>query len=205
MAKPERELPQLHSMPDARGKRRRTSSDGSANATTAGHHLDLSYQRVLQLVDEKALVRLPNGRFDLDDCRVRYIRWLRDSERRAVKSKADQAFTDAKAELIRIRIEEKRKTLMSTEKAAGDMEKVIGAFLTKLSGIAPRIARLAGNSLSVRREINAIVFEARKELADLFNKFADEEGEPPMEPPPAGATRPSERTPTTDTEEDVLA
>ena len=87
---------------------------------------------------------------------------------------------------------------MSTEKAAGDMEKVIGAFLSKLSGIAPRIARLAGNSLVVRREVDAIVFETRKELADLFNKFADEEGEPPLEPPPVGATRPSEQPSTTD-------
>ena len=149
-------------------------------------------------------MQLPNGRFNLDDCRVRYIRWLRDPERRASKSKADQAFTDAKAELIRIRIEEKRGTLMSTQLAADDMERVIGAFLTKLHGIAPRIARLAGNSLPVRREIDAIVFETRKELAGFFNQLADERGEPPLETPPAGATRPSEQ-PMTDTEKDEPA
>ena len=90
------------------------------------------------------------------------------SERRVVKSRADNAFTQAKAELICIRIEEKRGTLMSTELAANDMERVIGAFLTKLCGIAPRLARLCGNSLPVRREIDAIVFETRKELAAFF-------------------------------------
>ena len=76
-----------------------------------------------------------------------YIRWLRAPERRVVKSRADNAFTQAKASSIRIRIEEKRGTLMSTELAANDMERVIGAFLTKLCGIAPRLARLCGNSL----------------------------------------------------------
>ena len=63
------------------------------NATTAGHHLDLSHQRILQMVEDNVLQKLANGRFDLDDCRVRYIRWLRDPERRSAKSKADQEFT----------------------------------------------------------------------------------------------------------------
>jgi hypothetical protein len=72
---------------------------------------------------------------------------------------------------------------METDKAMADMELVIGCFISKLSSIAPRIARVAGNSLVVRREIDAIVFEARKDLANLFNKFADEAGEPPAEAP----------------------
>ena len=92
---------------------------------------------------------------------------------------------------------------MSTEQAAADMETVIGAFIIKLCGIAPRVARLAGNSLPVRREIDAIVFEVRKELAAYLYKLGDERGEPDY-PPPAGATRPSEQA-VTDTEEDEPA
>ena len=68
------------------------------NATTVGQHLDLSHQRVLQLVEENVLQRLSNGRFDLNDCRLRYIHWLRDPERRSAKSKADQEFTQAEAD-----------------------------------------------------------------------------------------------------------
>ena len=47
-------------------------------------------------------------------------------------------------ELIRIRIAERTKTLMPTEKVMADMELVIGRFISKLSSKAPRIARLAG-------------------------------------------------------------
>ena len=119
----------------------------------------------------------------MDDCRIKYLRWLRAPERRTVKSEADQAFTQAKTELIAIRVREKKRELMETDQATADMELVIGAFLSKLSSIAPRIGRAAGNSLLVRKEIDAIVFEARKDLADLFNKFADERGEPPAEAP----------------------
>ena len=34
-------------------------------------HLDLSHQRIHQLVDEHVIARLPHGRFDQNDCRVR--------------------------------------------------------------------------------------------------------------------------------------
>jgi hypothetical protein len=46
-------------------------------------HLDLSRQRIQQLVDENVMAPLPDGRFDQDECRVRYFRWLRDPERRS--------------------------------------------------------------------------------------------------------------------------
>ena len=209
MAKPAREMPPLHRplpvKPGARSKQQQPQTgDKTVGAQQLAKHLDLTYPRISQLVADHVLEKLPSGRFNVDACRVAYIRWLRAPERRVVKSKADNAFTQAKAELIRIRIEEKRGTLMSAELAADDMERVIGAFLTKLCGIAPRLARLCGNSLPVRREIDAIVFETRKELAAFFNQLGDERGEPPLEPFPAGAVRPSEQA-VTDTEEDEPA
>jgi hypothetical protein len=202
MAKPARELPQLHSISDAPGRRRRHSPDGSANATTAARHLDLSHHRIAQLVDENVLQRLPNGRFDLNDCRVRYIRWLRDPERRTAKSKVDQEFTQAKAELIRIRIAEKQKVLMLTDEAMEVGEKLIGTMLTAMSGMAPRVARCAGNSVAVRREVDAIVYETRVNLANIFNQFAEEAERSPLELPPLAGPPSEQPLPTADTEED---
>ena len=99
MAKPARELPPLHRLspvqPGARSKQRQ-AADGTVSSSVLGRHLDLTYQRVLQLADEYVIERLPSGRFNQDDCRIKYLRWLRAPERRTVKSEVDQAFTLAK-------------------------------------------------------------------------------------------------------------
>ena len=49
-----------------------------------GKHLDLSRQRIHQLVDEHVIVQRPNGRFDQDNSRWRYLRWLRDPTETAI-------------------------------------------------------------------------------------------------------------------------
>jgi hypothetical protein len=97
MAKPARELPSMHRLPPvlpgARPKQHQVAG-GTVGAKQLARHLDLTHPRIAQLADEEhVLERLPNGRFNLDDCRVRYIRWLRDPERRSAKSKVDQEFT----------------------------------------------------------------------------------------------------------------
>jgi hypothetical protein len=62
--------------------------------------------------------------------------------------------------------------------------------LTAMGGMAPRVARLVdGNSsLSVRREVDQIVYDTRVKLANRFNEFADQAKEPP---PERGPTRDS--------------
>jgi hypothetical protein len=183
MAKPacEFRLPPLHRsrpvQPIARSKR--PAADNIVGAKQLAKHLDLTHPRIHQLVvDEHVLEQLPNGKFNLDDSRVRYIRWLRAPERRVVKTKADNDFTRAKAELIRIRIAEKTNTLMPTEIAVERMKLVIFTFINKLTGIAPRLAHAAGHTFGVRREIEAIIHETRKELGALLDKWGKEAGEP---------------------------
>ena len=70
MAKPAREqhLPPLHwqsALPGARSKQHQAVDD-SVPAPQLAKHLDLSRQRIQQLVDENVIARLPNGRFDQD-------------------------------------------------------------------------------------------------------------------------------------------
>jgi hypothetical protein len=110
----------------------------------------------LQLVEENVLQRLSNGRFDLNDCRLRY--WLRDPERRSAKSKADQEFTQAEADLIRIRIAEKQRELILYSEAEETGDKMIGIVLTKLSGLS---ARVGGDPIQ-RRKTEQVVFEIRR-------------------------------------------
>jgi hypothetical protein len=184
MAKP-RELPQLHRPSPLSKTKPRQRQQPVARAVVGvsgrrlAQHLDLSLQRVTQLTKtEHVIERLPNGTYDQDDCRIRYLRWLRDAQRRAGRSKADADFTAAKAELIRLRIAEKTNTLMPTEIAVERMKLVIFTFINKLTSIGPRLAFVSGNTYGARREIDAIIHETRKELAALMNKWGDEAGEP---------------------------
>ena len=88
--------------------------------------------------------RLRNGRFNLDDSRVRYIRWLRDPERRSARTQADADFVKAKTELIAIRIREKKRELIEIEEAKEIMDKAIGVTLVAMSGMDTRTHPLSG-------------------------------------------------------------
>ena len=117
MPKPAREpLPPLHrpsSVPSAaRRKQRQIASSNSVIATQLAKHLDLSRQRVQQLVDEHVIARLPDGKFDQDACRVAYLRWLRDPERRSARTRTDADFVKAKTEMLQLKLAEKRGELV---------------------------------------------------------------------------------------------
>jgi hypothetical protein len=60
---------------------------------------------------------------------------------------------------------------MQTDEAIEVAEKLIATMLVAMGGMAPRVARVAGNSLAVRREVDAIVYETRVSLANTFNKL----------------------------------
>jgi len=195
MAKPARELPPLHRplpVSPARSKQHQVAGV-IVGAKQLARHLDLTHPRIHQLAEElHVLERLPNGKFNLDDSRVRYIRWLRDTERRTAKSKVDSDFVRAKTELIAIRVREKQRNLMETAEAIEMAEKLIGTMLTAMSGMAPRVARLVeGNSsLVIRREVDRIIYDTRVSLANQFNEFAD------------WAKEPQQKSTTDNTEED---
>jgi hypothetical protein len=60
--------------PATRPKQRQIAGSNSVIATQLAEHLDLSRQRVQQLVDENVITPLPSGKFDQDACRVAYLR-----------------------------------------------------------------------------------------------------------------------------------
>jgi hypothetical protein len=58
------------------------------------------------------------------------------------------------------------------------MERLIGLFLTGLSGLW---VRCGGRDLAARRAIDKAVFDLRVELSEACTKLADEPGEPPLD------------------------
>ena len=65
----------------------------TVTATQLGEHLGLTRQRIGALADtEHVIERLPNGRFDQDDCRLRYLRWLRETRTQRELSRHNGGF-----------------------------------------------------------------------------------------------------------------
>jgi hypothetical protein len=159
----------------ARFRREAPSKPATVTATQLGEHLGLTRQRIGALADtEHVIERLPNGRFNQDDCRLRYLRWLRDPARRAAKSAAASEFTEAKTRLIQLRIREREGKLIELDEAIEVTDKIVGIMLTKLSGMGARVTR----DLQIRRDIDRVIFEIRTEIANEAHKLADQRGEP---------------------------
>jgi len=149
----------------------------SVTATQLGEHLGLTRQRIGVLADtEHVIERLPNGRFNQDDCRLRYLRWLRDPERRSARSEAAAKHAEAKTRLLHIRIEEKQRKLVRRDDVNELIDAMCGTVLTHLSGMAARCSR----DMQVRRGIDAVVDQIRREIAAACLAKADEWNEPPL-------------------------
>ena len=83
-------------------------------------------------------------------------------------------FQRAKSELIQLCIAEKQRHLIPLEEAVCHMEKVVGLFLSHLSGFA---ARYGGRDLAARRVIDQAVYDLRLEISQAATKLADQRGE----------------------------
>jgi hypothetical protein len=83
-------------------------------------------------------------------------------------------FQRAKSELIQLCIAEKQRHLIPLEEAVCHMEKVVGLFLSHLSGFA---AQYGGRDLAARRVIDQAVYDLRLEISQAATKLADQRGE----------------------------
>jgi hypothetical protein len=159
----------LNQTPARRGDRR---DRPVVTATQLGVHLGLTRQRICVLADvEHVLQRAPDGRFDQDACRLAYLNWLRDPARRSARTEADAEFVKAKAEMLRLRIAEKQRSLIPFDEAIAHMEELVGLFLSRLSGFA---ARCGGRDLAARRVIDQAVYDLRLEISEAATKLAEQ-------------------------------
>jgi hypothetical protein len=165
----------LNQTPARRGDRR---DRPAVTATQLGVHLGLTRQRICVLADvEHVIERLPDSRFDQDACRLAYLKWLRDPARRSARTEADAEFVKAKAEMLRLRIAEKQRSLIPFDEAVAHMEELVGLFISRLSGFA---ARCGGRDLAMRRAIDQAVYDLRLEISEAASKLAEQCG--PDEP-----------------------
>lgn len=94
------------------------------------------------------------------------------------RTQADTELASAKAALLRIRIEEKPRTLVRQSDVDELIDSIAGVTLTALSGLPARCA--PRGDLATRRNIERAVFEIRTEIAKVCEEMADKCGEPPL-------------------------
>ena len=82
-----------------------------------------------------------------------------------------------KAELVRIRIAQARRELVKRTDVNELLDSIAAITLTHLSGMSARCA--PPGDVVTRRNIDAVVYQIRREISLAASAMADERGEPP--------------------------
>lgn len=155
--------------------------DGPTLVSSAalGKHFDCAPAYIRKLVEQGVIEKKSDGRYDLDQCRSKYLAHLRAERKLSPKGAADTEFTAAKAELIRIRVMEKKRELVKQSDVDELIDGIAGVLLSTLSMMPAQCAPVG--DLPMRRRLEQWVFQTRKALAGVFTKMGDEAGEPLLE------------------------
>ena len=78
--------------------------------------------------------------------------------------------------MLQLRLMEKKHELVRQDDVNELIDQIAGITLTQLSGMAARCSRDI-----VRRNIDAVVMQIRREIAEACNKAADAANEPPLD------------------------
>jgi len=142
-------------------------------------HFGCSRQNVDQLAAQGVIELRSDGLFDQEVSRLKYLAHLRAEHRRSPRAAADAELASAKAALLRIRIEEKQRTLVRQSEVDELIDQIAGVTLTALSSLPARCA--PRGDLATRRAIERAVFEVRTEIAKVCEEMADKCGEPALD------------------------
>jgi phage terminase Nu1 subunit (DNA packaging protein) len=145
--------------------KRERSTKGVITAALA-KYLDLSHRRVQQLADEKILPRLPNGNFDLDACRVAYIRYLRDEGRRVSKTAAASRTQELRGDEIELRLARERGKLIEFEEVELFITDITAALSAELSGVPAGCTRDLDLRKTIEERQHAAIDRCRRRFEE---------------------------------------
>lgn len=134
------------------------------NAAALGRHIGMSRQAVGQLAD-RGVLPSSSGQFDLDGCRIAYIRWLRDENRKSAKTVSASRVQDARAREIEIRIAREDGTIITRADHREIFSVAFGGLKARFASVPARVTR----DLDLR---NAIEHELDEGFRDCARRFA---------------------------------
>jgi hypothetical protein len=151
-----------------------TASKKSSEVVTASAlsaHVDCSREAIRRLVVQGVLEQQPNGRFDLDDSRLRYIRHLRE---RRPPGEFRNRLEKAKAEREELR---NQREIHQLVKLSDFMEGIDAMAFVVLKHLSPLPSRIGGRDLAARKRVDAELRIAQagmsQELGDMGRRMGE--------------------------------
>jgi hypothetical protein len=154
---------------------RHSRKDASVSSYELAAHLGCVRSYLDKLQAMGVITKLADGRFDQDACRMAYLKHLRTERRLSPRGAADVALQQAKAELVGLRVAERKASLIPAVQHEARCEAIAGVVLSALSSMP---AQVAIADLSVRRRLERWAYDTRKSIAKVMLAKADAEGEP---------------------------
>src|SRR6476660_2899660 len=133
----------------------------TVSASALAQHLDCSRTYIGKL-EAEGVIQRQGGGFPLDQSRIAYLRHLRRERQQSPRSEADADHVKVKTEMLQLRLMEKKRELVRRDDMNALPDELAGVLLTHLSGMAARCSP----DLTVRRKIDQVVFEIRREISE---------------------------------------
>jgi hypothetical protein len=157
----------------------------SSTASEVARHLDVSAQRVGVMVNEGILKRSADGRFDLDACRVAYIRWLRAAPQRHARSGASTRAQELKVQKLELDLAREHGRLIEIEEVEAAVQDILSTYVAELRGVPAAATR----DIELRRTVEGKLRDAIERCRSRFDQAlaALRRGEPIIEDEAADA------------------
>jgi phage terminase Nu1 subunit (DNA packaging protein) len=146
-----------------------------ATIKEVAEHLDLSSVRVHDLFNENILIKSgKSGGQDVDDCRVRYIRYLRSLSKGKNTSSGDlneerTRLTKAQADRAELELQEKENELISTDLIKTIWSDYVANVRSKLLALPSKLGHLtqaADTYAEAQAIIKESIYECLEELSE---------------------------------------
>lgn len=147
-----------------------------ATLSACAAYLDLTRQRVAALAADGNLPRKEDGTFDLDECRIAYIRFLRQAaNRRAASADNGARLREARAQEIELRVAREAGEFIPLEDVETVLQDAVSAFCAELNGVPAACTRDLALRKVIEEQVGNAIDRCRERLERAAQRqFSDE-------------------------------
>jgi hypothetical protein len=131
-------------------------------------HLVGNNELIPRLLEKGVIVQRPDGQFDRDECREKYIRHLRA---RPPRGAGNAKLLEARTKLAELRVAERTHTVVNTEEVTAALQFLANTCVTIFESLPGMIAK-ARTDLALRSDLLDWVRRSRTHVADAMEAHA---------------------------------